>query len=116
MGFTEAISSGFSNYATFSGRSSRSAYWYWVLFVILADIVALIVDGVVGSAPVVYSLVALALVLPGLAVGVRRLHDSDKSAWNLLWVLIPFLGSLYMLYLLVQPSSDYDNDYGASPA
>ena len=65
MGFSEAIKSGFSNYVGFSGRASRSEYWYWVLFVIVAEIVTSIIDYVIGY-EVTTTLFGLAVILPGL--------------------------------------------------
>jgi uncharacterized membrane protein YhaH (DUF805 family) len=112
MSFGEAVSSGFSNYASFESRAMRSEYWFWFLFAVIASFVALIADALVGSAPLLYLLTVLALFLPGLAVGVRRLHDIDKSGWNLLWGLIPIFGSLYLLYLNVQPGTTGENRYG----
>jgi uncharacterized membrane protein YhaH (DUF805 family) len=94
MGFTEAIRSGFDNYANFNGRASRPAYWWWVLFGALVSLVTRVLDGLVGSNIVRYnqygtevgigiisSLVGLALLLPSIAVLVRRLHDTDRSGW-----------------------------------
>ena len=91
MGFTEAIRSGFDNYVTFGGRASRPAYWWWVLFGILVSLVTRGLDGLVGSnivrtnqygtevsVGIITSLVGLALLLPSIAVLVRRLHDTDQ--------------------------------------
>jgi uncharacterized membrane protein YhaH (DUF805 family) len=111
MSFTEAVRSCFQNYASFSGRAPRSEYWYFVLFEIAALVGLAIMDWLIGTAPILYMLGALALVLPALTVGVRRLHDSNKSAWNLLWSLVPF-GALYLLWLYIRPGDDGENDYG----
>lgn len=115
MSFTEAVSSGFGNYATFDGRAPRSAYWYWFLFSSLVMVAGSILDALAGSSGVFYVLSTLALFLPGLAVGVRRLHDVDKSGWNLLWAFVPLAG-FYVLYLYVQPSTAGLNEYGDEPA
>ena len=114
MTFTEAISSGLSNYANFSGRASRPEYWYWVLFQFVVAIAASIVDAV-ATMGILGILTGLGLLLPGLAVSVRRLHDIGKSGWNILWGLIPLLGAIYLIYLYVQPSAPGANEYGASP-
>ena len=111
MSFTEAIQSGFRNYANFAGRAMRSEYWYWVLFAILASLAAIVVD-VAVTVFLASVIVGLGLLIPGLAVGVRRLHDIDKSGWNLLWGLVPFFGGLYLLYLYVQPGTPGPNKYG----
>jgi len=92
MSFKEAISYCFRNYVGFSGRAARSEYWYWVLFVVLLTIVAWLIDMTVfgfnttGVNPISV-IVALATLLPGLAVSVRRLHDIDRTGW---WVLLTF--------------------------
>ena len=115
MNFGAAVASGFNNYATFEGRALRSEYWYWTLFAIIVGIVANIVDVMLGKVGIVNVLAILVLLLPGLAVGVRRLHDIDKSGWNLLWALIPFFGALYLLFLLVQQGTRGGNAYGEHP-
>lgn len=84
MGFADAIKSGFNKYVTFEGRAARWEFWYWMLFAFIANIVAGIVDDVLGLG-LVGLLVSLALLLPGIAVSVRRLHDIDRTGW---WVLI----------------------------
>ena len=88
MNFGQAIASGFSNYVNFSSRACRSEYWFWVLFVVLAQIATSIVDMALGVS-VTSSLFGLATFLPSLALGVRRLHDLDRTGWWLLLVLIP---------------------------
>ncbi len=110
MGFLEAIQSGFQNYVTFSGRASRSEYWYWTLFSILANVAASFIGGENFS-----SVVSLALLLPGLAVAARRLHDTDKSAWLLLLILIPILGWAVLLYFYVIIGTNGPNQYGPDP-
>ena len=93
MNFTQAISSGFSNYVNFAGRAIRSEYWYWVLFVIVVSIVASIIDAVLGTT-LFNPIFSLAVLLPSIAVGVRRLHDLDRSGWWLLLSLIPLIGAI----------------------
>ena len=114
MSFTEAVKSGFDNYVTFSGRASRPAYWWWFLFAILAAIVANIIDAAIG-APVVSIIVALGLFLPGLAVAIRRLHDTDRSGWWILIGLIPIIGFIILLIFYVQKSDPVDNQHGPPP-
>ncbi len=81
MQFGEAISDGFPKYAQFSGRSSRSAFWYWLLFYVLIITAASIIDAII-TAPVVTSPgPRWCPTIPDLAVLARRLHDTDKSAW-----------------------------------
>lgn len=88
MSFADAIKSGFNKYVTFEGRAARSEFWYWMLFAFIANVVAGIVDSVLGLG-LVGLLVSLALLLPGLAVSARRLHDIDRTAW---WLLIALTG------------------------
>ena len=94
MGFGEAVKSCFSNYVTFGGRATRSEYWYWVLFVTIASLVALAIDaGVLGFSPSGFSPISsifdLVTFLPSIAVAGRRLHDMDRTAW---WLLITLTG------------------------
>ena len=99
-----AISACFSKYATFSGRATRSEYWYFVLFNVIVSIGGVILDTAIGTS-FIQNLFTLALFLPGLAVAVRRMHDVGKSGW---FMLIPF----YNL-ILVCTASTGDNQYGA---
>ena len=100
MTFGQSIKTCFSKYVTFSGRASRSEYWWFALL-----------SFIVGCIPVV-NFLGILLVLPGLAVAVRRLHDIGKSGWNLLWAIIPFLGALYLLWLYIQESQPGENKWG----
>lgn len=113
MSFQDAISDGFSKYVQFTGRSSRSAYWYWVLFAVIVYVIAYAISAAIGSL-ILYYLVALAFFLPGLAVGVRRLHDTGRSGWWYLIGLVPLIGGIVLLVFFIQPS-DGPNEYGAGP-
>ena len=95
-------------YADFTGRARRKEYWLFYLLVIVAYIVAMTLDGVLGMGSMLAGyygpltgLLGLALIVPGLAVGARRLHDTDRSGWWLLIGLIPFVGGLVLLYFFV---------------
>jgi uncharacterized membrane protein YhaH (DUF805 family) len=117
MGFTEAISSGFSKYVTFSGRASRSEYWYWALFATIVGIVAVVIDIVVFpdmDIRPVNTIVSLALFLPGLAVAIRRLHDIDRTGW---WFLIAFtiIGLIVLLVFFCTKGTAGPNRYGPDP-
>ncbi|MFE8643531.1 DUF805 domain-containing protein [Sphingomonas sp. NCPPB 2930] len=94
-------------YVDFSGRASRSELWWFFLFQVLA----LVVSGLIHN--LVYLVVVLALLLPALAVGIRRLHDVGRSGWWLLISVIPLVGSLVLLYWMVQPGDAGSNAYGA---
>jgi uncharacterized membrane protein YhaH (DUF805 family) len=82
MGFGQAISVVFSKYATFEGRARRSEYWWWVLFQFLASLLTCWI-------PLINAIASLALLLPTLAVGIRRLHDTNRSGWYVLLPLAP---------------------------
>jgi uncharacterized membrane protein YhaH (DUF805 family) len=113
MSFGEAISDGFSKYATFGGRSSRSAYWWWFLFYVLVIIGASILDAA-ANAPVFTGLAWLGLFLPNLAVLVRRLHDTDHSGWWVLIGLIPLIGAIVLIVFACTDSGP-PNKYGQGP-
>ncbi len=115
MSFTQAIASGFGNYVVFSGRSSRSAYWWWFLFSFILGIATQILDAIIGTAPVLYAIAAIGLLLPSLAVAVRRLHDKGKSAWSLLIALIPFIGAIILLIWFIGEGESGENAYGPEP-
>ncbi|MDC7785541.1 DUF805 domain-containing protein [Rhodoplanes sp. TEM] len=117
MTFGEAIASGFRNYVGFEGRASRSEYWYWVLFVILVSLATGIVDymlfGPGGISPI-NALASLALFLPGLAVGIRRLHDIDRTGWWMLLV-ITVIGALVLLVFACLRGTPGPNRFGPDP-
>ena len=102
------------NYANFNGRASRQEYWMFFLFNMIFAIVIIGIDIILGLGflNVIYSLVVM---IPGMAVNIRRLHDIGKSGWMVLIVLIPCIGAFWLLYLMFQDSSPLDNEYGPSP-
>ena len=128
MNFTAAIKTVLRNYINFSGRASRPELWYWVLAVLLVSVVIAVIDGaliapMLGFEPfspeageplrVIFN---LALVLPTIAVAVRRLHDIGRSGWWFLIQLIPIIGSLVLLWWYIQPGTEEPNEYGLPPA
>lgn len=107
-------------YGQFSGRSNRSEYWYFILFHLLFLILATILDNALGFASnsmpgTIYLVYSLALIVPGLAVTVRRLHDIDKSGWHVLIGLIPLIGGIWMIVLLARKGTAGENRYGPNP-
>jgi len=99
MGFGEAIRTCFSKYATFNGRAPRSEYWYFVLFGVIAGVVGNLIN-IAAGVPIASALIELVLLLPGIAVLVRRLHDVDRTGW---WALFPIpvlIGIVMLLGLL----------------
>ena len=118
MSFTDAIRTGFQKYVTFDGRARRSEFWYWFLFTVLVSIVAQIIDRALfkttSTSGPVQGIAGLALLLPGLAVGCRRLHDTNRSGWWQLLQLIPLVGIIILIVWWVQDSKA-ENKYGPSP-
>jgi uncharacterized membrane protein YhaH (DUF805 family) len=114
MNFGQAISSGFSNYVNFSGRASRSEYWYWFLFVVLGQIVTMIIDSVIGI-QLTTGIFSLVVLLPGIAVGVRRLHDLDRSGWWLLLGLVPLVGAIVLIIWFCTGGTPGPNRFGPDP-
>lgn len=108
-------------YAEFSGRSQRAEYWYFVLFNIIIVFVLVFIDGIIGTFDPVsgYGLISglytLAVLIPAIAVGVRRLHDVGKSGWMLLIGLIPLIGFIWLIILMVTDSNPVNNKYGPNP-
>ena len=110
MDFGQAIKNCLNNYATFTGRAGRAEFWWFFLFNLLASMAASVVWNRLGN------LVSLALLLPSLAVGARRLHDIGKSGWfQLLW-FVPLIGWIFLIYWAVQKSDPQSNQYGDPPA
>ncbi len=100
-------------YADFNGRARRSEFWYFVLFQVLVGIVASILDQILGTERIVSGLVSLALLLPGLAVGARRLHDTGRSGW---WQLLSLtIVGIIVLIVWWAGDSHADNAHGPSP-
>jgi uncharacterized membrane protein YhaH (DUF805 family) len=117
MTFGQAIASGFQNYVNFSGRSSRSAYWYWTLFAVLMSIASRVLDLALfpglDTSPI-NSLVGLALFLPGLSVSVRRLHDLDRTGWWLL-IILTVIGLIVILVWFCMRGTVGANRFGPDP-
>jgi uncharacterized membrane protein YhaH (DUF805 family) len=90
-------------YATFTGRASRSEFWYFILFNIIVSFILGIVDGIIGM-KILGTIYSLAVLIPSLAVGARRLHDIGKSGWMQLLGLIPVIGWIWLIVLFAQES------------
>lgn len=120
MTFGQSIKRCFSRYCDFSGRASRSEYWWWMLF---STIVGIVVGCPAGFAHDPSSgvswlayLVSLFLLLPSWGVLFRRLHDTGRSGWWWLINLIPVVGNIILIVFCIQPSEPYENKYGFPPA
>lgn len=116
MGFKEAIASGFGNYAKFAGRASPSEFWFWQLFIFLAAFAAGVVDAVIEpDGSVIASLWSLAVLVPSIAVAVRRLHDAEMSGWWLLLIFVPLIGFVMLIIWWIGRGTPGYNRFGADP-
>ena len=108
-------------YTVFTGRSRRKEYWFFVLFNILVSMAFAVVDYFTGTYSASYGmgllggLYALGVFLPAIAVTIRRLHDTDRSGWWILIVLVPIIGGIWLLVLMLFDSQPRDNKYGPPP-
>jgi uncharacterized membrane protein YhaH (DUF805 family) len=115
-------------YADFTGRARRSEYWLFTLFIIIVEVVYLVLLGITGGLgnsgqmngaamglTGIYGIFILAILIPSIAVGFRRLHDTDRSAWWLLIAFIPLIGSLALLIFYILPGTTGPNRFGPDP-
>jgi len=104
-------------YAEFSGRARRAEYWFFTLFNGIAFLVLAFIDSAAGEGGggVFMGLYGLAVMIPSLAVSVRRLHDTGRSGAWLFLGLIPLIGGIVMLVFMVQDSDEGENQYGVNP-
>lgn len=131
MSLGESLTSVFNKYATFTGRARRSEYWWFSACYFIIQIVfnfaslAMIAGTMSGEMSyndpsfnmfqTISVIVGLGLLLPALAVTVRRFHDIGKSGWNILWAAIPLIGPIIVLVWMCQDSDVVANKYGESP-
>ena len=115
MRFTESVSVCFKKYFVFKGRASRSEYWWFQLIVAPSYVLSEITE--TESAPISFLFLAITLftLIPAIAAGVRRLHDTNRSGFYLLISFIPLIGSLIMLFFLIPEGTKGKNIYGADP-
>ena len=120
-GFVKWYLLGLKKYAVFEGRAGRKEYWFFFLFNLLFAFVFGFIDGYVGTFNsevgfgILSGIYLLLVLLPGLAVSVRRLHDSGRKGWWVLLALIPIIGVLLLLVLMAQDSEPGMNRYGPNP-
>ncbi len=111
----------FTKYAQFSGRSRRKEFWLFYLLITIATIVLTFIDISIGSFDAVSGfgllsgIFTLAIIVPSLAVSVRRLHDTDRSGWWLLISFIPLLGTLVLIVFWCLRGTQGQNEYGDDP-
>lgn len=107
-------------YAVFSGRARRKEYWMFTLVNVIISAVLSVLDTIIGTTNdtgngLLSTLYGLAVLLPSIAVTVRRLHDTDRSAWWLLILLVPVIGWIVMVVFMVLEGNPGDNRYGPDP-
>jgi len=102
-------------YAVFSGRARRTEYWMFMLVNVIAGVILAIVDNILGTGGVLGIIYSLAVLIPGIAVSVRRLHDTSRSAWWLLIAFVPLIGAIVLLVFALQDSTPGPNAWGPNP-
>lgn len=111
----------FKQYVDFSGRARRKEYWMFTLFNLIIAVVLGFIDGILGwtsteiGLGVLGGIYSLAVLLPGLAVGVRRLHDIGKSGWNYLLAFIPLVGAIILIVWFCKEGENGSNTWGINP-
>ncbi len=108
-------------YVVFNGRARRKEYWYFVLFNMLIGIAVSIIDCITGTfnpqvgAGILGGLYSLAVLLPSIAVSVRRLHDTNRCGWWLFIAFVPIIGAIVLIVFFVSDSNPEENQYGPNP-
>ena len=120
MGFMEAIKTCFSRYVTFSGRARRSEFWWFMLAVLVGSFVFGFLDGMLfGTGPesggILGMIFSLAVLLPSIAVTVRRLHDTGRTGWWYLIAFIPLIGLIVLIVFTVKDGEPGTNRFGPNP-
>lgn len=115
VSFVEAIKMAFNKYCCFTGRASRSEYWWWTLFSFLVGVVVSAIFGSGHTGLIISCIINLALLLPGLGVAVRRLHDINKSGLWILLAFIPVVGAIILIVWFIRNSDPTPNEYGPVP-
>jgi uncharacterized membrane protein YhaH (DUF805 family) len=111
----QAVRISLSKFADFSGRASRSEYWYLVLPIMIVSFILKFVDSMFFGLSILSMIFAVATVVPTVSAGVRRLHDTDRSGWWMLIILVPVVG-LVIFYFLCQPGTQGQNRFGSEPS
>ena len=104
-----------TNYVGFQGRARRKEYWMFVLFNLIFSIIFAVIEVILGLAQYLTYIYALAILLPSLAVAVRRLHDTGRSGWWLLISFVPIIGGIVLLVFECTDSDPNTNKYGTNP-
>jgi len=102
-------------YAVLSGRARRKEYWMFFLFNVIIGLVLGFIEALAGGPGVIAGIYSLAVLIPGVAVFVRRLHDTGRSGWWFFIAFVPLVGGIILLVYMVQDSQQGDNQYGPNP-
>ncbi len=102
-------------YAVFSGRSRRKEYWFFTLFNLIISMGLSFIEGLLGMPAVLTGIYALGVILPSIAVAIRRLHDIGKSGWWLLIGFVPLIGGIVLIVFACMDSQEGENRFGANP-
>lgn len=100
-------------YAKFDGRAGRAEFWWYALATFIIFAIAAILMQISSIFVILYVVIALGLIVPNLAVSVRRLHDTNKTGWLVLISLIPLVGTIILIVFLATPGNPGPNQYGA---
>ena len=114
MGFGEAVSVCFKKSFVWEGRASRAEFWWFELAQLLIIIAAVIIDKIIGTG-FLYVIAVIVLILPSIAVLVRRLHDTDRTGWWYWIQLLPLIGLIVILVFTLTGGDEGDNKYGPNP-
>ena len=114
MGFGEAVSTCFKKSVVWEGRAPRAEYWWFELAQLLIIVAALIIDQIIGTG-VLYIIALIVVILPSIAVLIRRLHDTDRSGWWFWIMILPIIGSIVILVFTLIAGDEGDNKYGPNP-
>jgi uncharacterized membrane protein YhaH (DUF805 family) len=104
------------NYANFSGRDDRPQYWWFVLGIFIVYIILNVLSEIAAGLTAVLALFALAMLIPSISAATRRLHDTGRSGWWQLLLLVPFIGAVVIIVLCAQPGQPQANAYGPPPS
>ena len=121
MGFMDAVKNAImNNYANFSGRASRSEFWWWTLFYFLVSIPVSFIDLIIGIEPIPgYGpfgiILIIGLFLPNFGIIFRRLHDTGRSGWWYFIALVPCVGYIILLVFTIMDGEPHPNAYGEVP-
>ena len=122
MGFAEAVKTGLNKFYFPYGRASRSEFWWYWLFLFIISGVIGVIGGFLESygeeqvwIGIILQVISMVICISIICSEIRRLHDTGKSGWNILWGLIPFFGWIYVIILLCKASQPGENKYGPEP-